>query len=91
MFFSTFTGSIPTGVSILAESAKHVRPVTLELGGKSALIIFDDFDIDNAVRGAMIANFYSQGQVCSNASRVYVHSSIYDMFRDKLIQEGNDF
>ena len=44
--FSTFTGSVPTGVAILEGSAKHIRPVTLELGGKSPLLIFDDFDID---------------------------------------------
>jgi len=75
----------------LAESAKHIRPVTLELGGKSALLIFDDFDIDNAVQAALIANFYSQGQVCSNATRVYIQSSIYDAFVDKLIHEGLGF
>ena len=72
---------MPTGQAILAASGKFVRPVTLELGGKSPLIIFDDFDIDQAVQGAMQANFYSQGQVCSNGTRVFVHESIYDTFK----------
>ena len=89
--FSTFTGSVQTGVAILAESAKHIRPVTLELGGKSPLVIFNDFDVDNAVQGAMQANFYSQGQVCSNGTRVYVHEEIYDEFVQKLITQGNGF
>lgn len=83
----TFTGSVQTGVAILAESAKHIRPVTLELGGKSPLVIFNDFDVDNAVQGAMQANFYSQGQVCSNGTRVYVHEEIYDEFVQKLITQ----
>jgi len=80
----TFTGSVPTGVAILEGSAKHIRPVTLELGGKSPLLIFDDFDIDQAVEGALQANLYSQGQVCSNASRVFVHEKIFDSFLEKL-------
>ena len=77
----TFTGSVPTGKAILAKSGEFVRPVTLELGGKSPLIIFDDFDVDQAVQGALQANFYSQGQVCSNGARVYVQEKIYDEFK----------
>ena len=57
----TFTGSVPTGKAILSKSGEFVRPVTLELGGKSPLIIFPDFNLDQAVQGAMQANFYSQG------------------------------
>ena len=77
----TFTGSVPTGKAILSKSGEFVRPVTLELGGKSPLIIFDDFDVDQAVQGALQANFYSQGQVCSNGARVYVQEKIYDEFK----------
>lgn len=63
-----------------------LRPVTLELGGKSPLVIFEDCDLDNAVKGAMLANFLTQGQVCSNAARVYVHRSILSEFTDKVVK-----
>ena len=65
-----------------AESLKHV---TLELGGKSPLIVFDDADLDNAVSGAMLGNFYSTGQVCSNGTRVFVHRSVADEFVARLV------
>ncbi|ETN72321.1 betaine-aldehyde dehydrogenase family protein [Necator americanus] len=81
----SFTGSVPTGKKIMQGCAsRNVKPVTLELGGKSSLIILDDSDIDSAVSGAMMANFYSQGQVCSNASKVLVHRSIVADFVAKL-------
>lgn len=67
----SFTGSITTGKSIMSScAARNIKPVTLELGGKSALIICEDAELDDAVTGAMLANFLSQGQVCSNASKV---------------------
>lgn len=53
----SFTGSVPTGQAILKASAEHVRPVTLELGGKSPLVIFDDFDVDIAVQGKHLTEF----------------------------------
>lgn len=59
----TFTGSIPTGSKVMEACAKDIKHVTLELGGKSPLIIFEDCHLDNAVTGAMLANFLSQGQV----------------------------
>ncbi|RCN40448.1 aldehyde dehydrogenase family protein [Ancylostoma caninum] len=81
----SFTGSVPTGKKIMQGcAARNVKPVTLELGGKSSLIIFDDADVDSAVSGAMMANFFSQGQVCTNASKVLVHRSLVDEFVDKL-------
>lgn len=55
-----------TGKSILEASARTLKKVTMELGGKSPLIVFDDADIDNAVAGVLAANFFSQGEVCSN-------------------------
>ena len=51
-----------------------LKHVTLELGGKSPLIVFDDADLDNAVSGALLGNFYSAGEVCSNGTRVFVHT-----------------
>ncbi|RXN06740.1 aldehyde dehydrogenase family 9 member A1-B-like protein [Labeo rohita] len=91
----SFTGSVPTGKKIMEMASRGVKPVTLELGGKSPLIIFEDSDLENAVRGALMANFLSQGQVCSNGTRVFVQSSILPQFlkevlkRTKAIQIGD--
>ena len=73
----SFTGSVPTGSKIMKSAADGIRNVTLELGGKSPLIIFDDANLKNAVKGALMANFFTQGQVCSNAARVFVQRGIY--------------
>ena len=80
----TLTGSVETGKIVLAHSAKELKKVTLELGGKSPLIIFDDADIDNAINAALAANFYSSGQVCSNGTRVFIQDSIHDDLVEKL-------
>ena len=61
-----------------------LKQVTLELGGKSPLIIFEDADLENAVGGAILANFYSSGQICSNGTRVFVHKAIKEAFLDRL-------
>lgn len=76
----SLTGSVSTGKKIYAGAASQLKKVTLELGGKSPLIIFDDADIENAISAAMLANFYTQGEVCSNGTRVFVHHKIYDEF-----------
>ena len=60
--------------------------MTLELGGKSPLIVFDDADLDNAVSGAMLGNFYSTGQVCSNGTRVFVQRGVLDEFLARLVE-----
>ncbi len=80
----SLTGSVSTGKKIFAGAAAQLKHVTLELGGKSPLIIFEDADIDNAVSAAMLANFYTQGEVCSNGTRVFVHRRIFDSFLMKL-------
>lgn len=80
----SFTGSVPTGKMVLKDAAETVKYVTMELGGKSPLIIFDDSQLDNAVSAAMNANFYTQGEVCSNGTRVFVHEDIHDEFIDAL-------
>ena len=79
------TGSVPTGARVYAAAAAGMKHVTLELGGKSPLLVFDDADLDSAVGGAMLGNFYSAGQVCSNATRVFVHRSVRDAFLDRLV------
>ena len=80
----SLTGSVPTGARVYAAAAAGIKAVTMELGGKSPLIVFDDADLDSAVGAAMLGNFYSAGQVCSNGTRVFVHRAIKDTFLDRL-------
>ncbi|ACY16864.1 betaine-aldehyde dehydrogenase [Haliangium ochraceum] len=80
------TGSVPTGRAVMAAAAPTLKHVTMELGGKSPLIVFADADIDNAVKGAMMGNFFTQGEICSNGTRVFVHASIVDDFVDRLVE-----
>lgn len=80
----SLTGSVPTGRKVLAQAGAQMKHATMELGGKSPLVIFDDADLENAVGGAMLANFYSTGQVCSNGTRVFVQEGIYDRFLHRL-------
>ncbi|WP_422040092.1 betaine-aldehyde dehydrogenase [Roseibium sp.] len=80
----SLTGSVPTGAKVAALAGEHLKKTTLELGGKSPLIIFDDADIENAVSAAINANFYSTGQICSNGTRVFVQAAIKDRFLARL-------
>ncbi|MEM6373845.1 MAG: betaine-aldehyde dehydrogenase, partial [Pseudomonadota bacterium] len=80
----SLTGSVPTGSKVYAAAAAGIKHVTMELGGKSPLIVFEDADVENAVSGAILGNFYSSGQVCSNGTRVFVHTSIKEAFLDRL-------
>ena len=82
----SLTGSLPTGRKVYAGAAEGMRHVTMELGGKSPLIIFEDADIENAVSAAINANFYSTGQICSNGTRVFVHSAIREAFVARLVE-----
>ncbi len=104
----SFTGSVRTGRDIASMVSSSTTPnnqkkntmfhrLNLELGGKSPLIIMKDCNITHAVQNAIKANFYSNGQVCSNGTRVYVHELIYDEFISLLVQQtkqlkiGNPF
>lgn len=80
----SLTGSVPTGKKVYAAAAADMKHVTMELGGKSPLIIFDDADLENAVGGAILANFYSSGQICSNGTRVFVQKGIKEAFLKRL-------
>ena len=82
----SLTGSVPTGKKVYALAAEGVRHVTMELGGKSPLVIFDDADLENAVSGAILGNFYSSGQVCSNGTRVFVQKGIKVAFLKRLTE-----
>jgi betaine-aldehyde dehydrogenase len=80
----SLTGELGTGKAVMADAAASLKYVTLELGGKSPLIVFDDAKLDNAVAGALLGNFYSAGEVCSNGTRVFVHRSIKSAFIERL-------
>ncbi|WP_051091576.1 betaine-aldehyde dehydrogenase [Aureimonas ureilytica] len=80
----SLTGEVGTGKKVMADASATLKQVTLELGGKSPLIVFADADLDDAVGGAMLANFYSAGEVCSNGTRVFVHDDVRAAFLDKL-------
>ncbi|WP_411890205.1 betaine-aldehyde dehydrogenase [Yoonia sp. SDW83-1] len=86
----SLTGSVPTGRKVYAAAAEGIRHVTMELGGKSPLVIFDDADLENAVSGAILGNFYSSGQVCSNGTRVFVQKGIKQAFLQRLTERLAD-
>jgi betaine-aldehyde dehydrogenase len=81
----SLTGEVGTGKAVMRAASDSLKAVTLELGGKSPLIVFEDADLDNAVSGALLGNFYTQGQVCTNGTRVFVHESVKDAFVEKLL------
>ncbi len=80
------TGSVPTGRKVMGLAGSLMKHATMELGGKSPLIVFDDADLENAIGGAMLGNFYSSGQVCSNGTRVFVQRSVHDRFLERLVE-----
>ncbi|NVK37545.1 MAG: betaine-aldehyde dehydrogenase [Gammaproteobacteria bacterium] len=82
----SFTGEVSTGKKVMAAAATTLKEVTMELGGKSPLIIFDDADLEDAVSAAMLGNFYTQGEICTNGTRVFVHSGIKDAFMARLLE-----
>ena len=82
----SLTGEVGTGKRIMADAAGTLKQVTMELGGKSPLIVFDDADLENAVRAALVANFYTQGEVCSNGTRVFVQEALHERFMQRLVE-----
>ena len=82
----SLTGSVSTGRRVMAEAGAGVKHATMELGGKSPLIIFEDAELEDAIGAAMLGNFYSAGQVCSNGTRVFVHRSLKARFLDRLAE-----
>lgn len=81
-----FTGSTSVGRKIGIHAAENLIPATLELGGKSANIFFEDMDMDLALEGVQMGILFNQGQVCSAGSRIFVQESVYDEFVDKLME-----
>ena len=83
----SFTGGTDTGKKVTASAtSSSLKDVTMELGGKSPLIIFDDADLDRAADTAMMANFYSSGQVCTNGTRVFIPTALKSAFEAKILE-----
>ncbi|MBI0576853.1 aldehyde dehydrogenase [Neobacillus cucumis] len=82
-----FTGSTPIGKDIMGKASETLKRVTLELGGKSPNLVFEDADIDAAVDGSLFGIFYNSGQSCEARSRLYVHEDIYDEFITKFVEK----
>ena len=80
----SLTGSVPTGRKVYSAAAEGIKHVTMELGGKSPFIVFEDADLENAVSAAINGNFYSSGQVCSNGTRVFLHRAMREAFLARL-------
>jgi betaine-aldehyde dehydrogenase len=83
----TFTGSVPTGSRVMAAAARDIKNISLELGGKSPIIIFPDVDIDTAVEWLMFGIFWTNGQICVATSRAIIHSSILPAVLAKLKEQ----
>ena len=82
-----FTGSTSTGRLIMQAASKNLKPVSLELGGKSPNIVFDDANIEDAVNGLMFGIYFAQGQVCAAGSRLFVQENAYDKFMDTFVKK----
>jgi betaine-aldehyde dehydrogenase len=82
----SLTGSVGTGKKIVAAAAASLKRTTMELSGKSALVVFPDADLRQAVSAALLGNFYTQGEICTNCTRVFVHDDIYDAFVDMVVE-----
>ena len=80
----TFTGSTPVGKMLMEQCAATVKRTSMELGGNAPFIVFDDADVDEAVRGAMICKFRNAGQTCVCANRILVQEGVYEEFAGKL-------
>lgn len=79
-----FTGSTATGREVMQKAALHLTPVSLELGGKDAMIVLHDADLERAANGAAWAGYQNAGQSCGSVERLYVHESVYDRFMELL-------
>lgn len=83
----SFTGQVATGCKVAGAAAGNMKYVTMELGGKSPCIILPDTDLEDAVDGAMMANFFSTGQVCTNGTRVFIPSSMKEAFEKRVVEK----
>ncbi|MGB3314057.1 MAG: betaine-aldehyde dehydrogenase, partial [Albidovulum sp.] len=84
----SLTGSVPTGMKVMGLAGSLMKHATMELGGKSPLVIFEDAVLENAASGALMANFYSTGQVCTNGTRVFVQRKIHDQLLERITERA---
>jgi betaine-aldehyde dehydrogenase len=82
----SLTGEVSTGKAVMSDAASSLKKVTLELGGKSPIIVFDDADVDSARNAALTNNFFSTGQVCSHGTRIFVQRGVYEEFLAPLAE-----
>ncbi|MFP9190605.1 aldehyde dehydrogenase family protein [Natronosalvus vescus] len=87
----TFTGSVPTGQTIMRTAAETITPVTLELGGKNPALVFPDADLEATAETVATAIFTNAGQVCSAADRALIHESVYDEFVERIVSLADDY
>ncbi|KAJ4270566.1 hypothetical protein NW762_002254 [Fusarium torreyae] len=82
----SFTGQVSTGSKVASQAVKDMKGVTMELGGKSPLVILPDADVEDAADTAMVANFFSTGQVCTNGTRVFVPDTLLSQVEEAIVQ-----
>lgn len=82
----SFVGESNTGKTIMRNASENLIPVSLELGGKSANIVFEDADLDEAVQGSIEAIYRNQGEICLAGSRLLVQESVYEQFLEKFVE-----
>jgi len=87
----SFTGSTPVGKTLLAQCAATVKKASMELGGNAPFIVFDDADIDEAIKGLLISKYRNAGQTCVCANRILIQSGIYDEFSKRLVEAVAQF
>ena len=87
----SFTGSTGVGKILMAQCAEGVKRTSMELGGNAPFIVMDDADLDAAITGLLASKYRNAGQTCVCTNRVFIHSSIYDVFADKLQNKLNEF
>ena len=87
----SFTGSEGVGAEVMRAAAGRIAPVTLELGGKSPLVVFPDADLETAVDAAADGVYYSSGEICDALSRVLVHEEIHDEFVDQFVERSREY
>lgn len=85
----SFTGSVPVGKHLAKLSAETLKKCTMELGGHSPFIVFDDYDIDNAAATAAMGKFRNAGQVCVSPTRFYIQDNVYDEFTEKFAEKAS--
>lgn len=86
----SFTGEVGTGKKIMAASSVNLKTLTMELGGKSPLIIFNDTNPETAAKAALAANFYTQGEVCTNGTRVFIQENFLPQFKKAIEGRSNN-